>query len=87
MRCCWRVPEHMFGVDYFDAILNPPQVAILAIGATKRRMVVADAGPEVRPIAQMSLTCDHRAVDGAAGARLLAALRDELAREGESSGA
>lgn len=77
----------MFGVDYFDAILNPPQVAILAIGATKRRMVVGDVGPEVRPIAQMSLTCDHRAVDGTAGARLLAALRDELAREGESSGA
>ncbi len=68
----------MLGVDRFDAILNPPQVGILAVGATRERAVVRDGAVEVRPIAELTLTCDHRAVDGAAGAGLLAALRSAL---------
>jgi len=68
----------MMGVDRFDAILNPPQVAILAVGATKQRQVWHDGDPAWRPVAELTLTCDHRAVDGAAGAGFLATLRDHL---------
>ena len=68
----------MLGVDRFDAILNPPQVGILAVGSTRPRVVVRDGEMQVRPIAELTLTCDHRAVDGAAGAGLLARLRAEL---------
>ena len=68
----------MLGVDRFDAILNPPQVGILAVASTKSRAVVRDGQIEVRPVAEMTLTCDHRAVDGATGAGLLSRLREEL---------
>jgi pyruvate dehydrogenase E2 component (dihydrolipoamide acetyltransferase) len=71
----------MLGIDYFDAILNPPQVGILAVGSTRQRVVVEDSEMRVRPIAEMTLTCDHRAVDGATGAGMLARLRDELQAE------
>lgn len=68
----------MLGIDYFDAILNLPQVAILAVGATTQRQVWNDGDPAWRPIAKLTLTCDHRAVDGATGAGFLATLRDLL---------
>ena len=68
----------MLGVDRFDAILNPPQVGILAVASTRSRAVVRDGQVQVRPIAEMTLTCDHRAVDGATGAGLLSRLREEL---------
>lgn len=68
----------MLGVDRFDAIVNPPQVGILAVGATRQRPVVVDGQVQVRPIAELTLTCDHRAVDGATGAGLLSRLRQEL---------
>ena len=68
----------MLGVDRFDAILNPPQVGILAVGSTRPRVVVRDGEMQVRPIAELTLTCDHRAVDGATGAGLLSRLREEL---------
>lgn len=68
----------MMGVARFDAILNVPQAAILAVGATTERYVQRDGGPEWRPIADVTLTCDHRALDGAAGARFLAVLAAEL---------
>jgi pyruvate/2-oxoglutarate dehydrogenase complex dihydrolipoamide acyltransferase (E2) component len=68
----------MMGIDRFDAILNPPQVAILAVGSTKQRQVWNDGDPAWRPIAELTLTCDHRAVDGAAGAGFLATLREHL---------
>ena len=66
----------MFGVDEFDAIINPPQGAILAIGAAKRRTVVDGDSMSFASTANLSLSCDHRAIDGAVGARFLAALRD-----------
>lgn len=72
----------MLGVDRFDAILNPPQVGILAVGSTRPRPVVTDGQVEVRPIAELTLTCDHRAVDGATGAGLLSRLRQELEAAG-----
>lgn len=68
----------MMGVARFDAILNVPQAAILAVGATTERYVQRDGGPQWRPIADVTLTCDHRALDGAAGARFLAVLAAEL---------
>lgn len=64
----------MFGVDHFDAILNPPQVGILAVGATRQRYVMVDGGPAWRPISDLTLTCDHRGVDGVTGARFLSML-------------
>jgi pyruvate dehydrogenase E2 component (dihydrolipoamide acetyltransferase) len=69
----------MMGIDAFDAILNVPQVAILAVGATRRQFVPTDDGTgEWRLRARLTLTCDHRAIDGATGARFLAAIRDNL---------
>ncbi|MFI6457930.1 dihydrolipoamide acetyltransferase family protein [Streptosporangium amethystogenes] len=65
----------MQGVDRFTAILNVPQVAILAIGATTERYVRRDGVEAWVPQADFTLTCDHRAVDGATGAAFLTELR------------
>jgi pyruvate dehydrogenase E2 component (dihydrolipoamide acetyltransferase) len=64
----------MFGVEQFTAVLNPPQVAILAVGAVKEEAVVRDGELEIAPILRMTLTCDHRAIDGADGAQFLQTL-------------
>ena len=61
----------MFGVEQFTAVLNPPQAAILAIGATGERPVVRDGEIVARPMMTMTLTVDHRAVDGAEAADFL----------------
>ncbi len=64
----------MFGVEQFTAVLNPPQVAILAVGAVKEEAVVRDGDLDVAPILRLTLTCDHRAIDGADGAEFLQTL-------------
>jgi pyruvate dehydrogenase E2 component (dihydrolipoyllysine-residue acetyltransferase) len=64
----------MFGVEQFTAVLNPPQVAILAVGAVKDEAVVRDGDLDVAPIMRLVLTCDHRAIDGADGATFLQTL-------------
>ncbi len=65
-----------FGVDEFTAIINPPGAAILAIGATRRTPVVkADGSIGVGSMMTMTLSCDHRVIDGAAGGRFLNDLR------------
>ncbi|MFB9315587.1 dihydrolipoamide acetyltransferase family protein [Nocardioides plantarum] len=64
----------MFGVEEFDAIINPPQSAILAVGAAAPNPVVVDGRVEVATTMQLVLSVDHRAIDGALGARWLAAL-------------
>ena len=72
----------MFGVDAFSAIVNAPQAAILAVGRIADRVVAVEGAPAVRPMLTLTLSFDHRAVDGAAGARFLdtlAALIDEPA--------
>jgi len=72
----------MFGVDSFHAIVNTPQAAILAVGRILDRIVAVDGGPAVRPSMTVSLSFDHRVVDGAEGARFLdtlAALVEEPA--------
>ena len=61
----------MFGIEQFVAVLNPPQAAILAVGATIDTPVVHGGAVEVRPVMAMTLTVDHRAVDGATGADFL----------------
>jgi pyruvate dehydrogenase E2 component (dihydrolipoamide acetyltransferase) len=61
----------MFGIEQFVAVINPPQAAILAVGATLDTPVARDGAVEVRPMMTMTLTVDHRAVDGAAGADFL----------------
>jgi pyruvate dehydrogenase E2 component (dihydrolipoamide acetyltransferase) len=68
----------MYGVDAFTAILNPPQVAILAVGRIVPRVVPVHGQPGVLPTMALSLSCDHRAVDGARGAQFLSALADVI---------
>jgi pyruvate dehydrogenase E2 component (dihydrolipoamide acetyltransferase) len=65
----------MFGVSQFDAIINPPQVAILAIGSCEERVVVRDGQMVVRSLMTVSLSCDHRVVDGVTGALFLKELK------------
>ena len=61
----------MYGIERFVAVLNPPQAAILAVGSTEERVVAVDGQPAVRPRMELTLTCDHRAIDGATGAEFL----------------
>jgi pyruvate dehydrogenase E2 component (dihydrolipoamide acetyltransferase) len=72
----------MFGVEQFIAVLNPPQVAILAVGAVEERPVVEEGDLVIRPTMTLTLTCDHRAVDGAAGADFLRTLRTFIEEPG-----
>jgi pyruvate dehydrogenase E2 component (dihydrolipoamide acetyltransferase) len=64
----------MYGIDVFTAIINPPQAAILAVGRIADRVVPVEGQPAVRPMLTLSLSCDHRVVDGARGAEFLAAV-------------
>jgi pyruvate dehydrogenase E2 component (dihydrolipoamide acetyltransferase) len=66
----------MYGVDAFNAIVNPPQAAILAVGRIADRVVPINGQPAVAPMMVLTLSCDHRAIDGARGAQLLGALAD-----------
>ena len=68
----------MFGIEQFVAVLNPPQAAILAVGATEDRPVVVEGDVVVRPMMTMTLTVDHRAVDGAEGADFLRTVKQLL---------
>ena len=65
----------MFGLPRFDAIINPPQVAILAVGAAEDRVVALDGVPAVARIMTLTLSADHRVIDGAVGAAFLGTLR------------
>lgn len=71
----------MFGVDYFSAIINPPQSCILAIGTTSTRLVPDDSnekGFREAKFLTVTLSCDHRVVDGAVGARWLQVFRESI---------
>ena len=66
----------MFGIREFGSIINPPQGAILSVGAGERRVVVRkDDKLEVATVMTVTLTCDHRVVDGATGAKWLQSFR------------
>jgi len=62
----------MYGIDAFNAIINAPQAAILAVGRMVDRVVPVNGQPAVRPMLTLSLSCDHRILDGARGAEFLA---------------
>src|SRR6202030_4601969 len=66
----------MYNVDAFSAIINPPQAAILAVGRIADRVVPVNGQPAVQPTMMLTLSCDHRALDGARGAQFLGALAD-----------
>jgi pyruvate dehydrogenase E2 component (dihydrolipoamide acetyltransferase) len=68
----------MFGVEQFIAVLNPPQAAILAVGATVDRPVAVDGDVVVRPMMTVTLTVDHRGVDGAPAAEFLRTVKTFL---------
>jgi pyruvate dehydrogenase E2 component (dihydrolipoamide acetyltransferase) len=69
----------MFGIEEFTAIINPPEAAILAVGAIGPRVVVDDSGEMViRQRMRMTLSCDHRVIDGATGAAFLQTLKQYL---------
>jgi pyruvate dehydrogenase E2 component (dihydrolipoamide acetyltransferase) len=65
----------MFGIERFTAIINPPAACILAVGALREEPVVVDGNIQVGHTMTVSLSCDHRAVDGATGAQFLADLK------------
>ena len=68
----------MFGINRFSAIINPPNAAILAVGTTVEKPVVVNGQLAIGQRMSLTLSCDHRVVDGALGAQYLAALRDLL---------
>jgi pyruvate dehydrogenase E2 component (dihydrolipoamide acetyltransferase) len=68
----------MYAVESFTAVLNPPQAAIVAVGATEDRVVPVDGATAVRPMITLTATFDHRAVDGAPAAAFLHTLKESL---------
>lgn len=68
----------MFGIDSFIAVLNPPQAAILAVGKVEPKVVVRDGQMVIRQMMSITLSGDHRVIDGAVGAQYLQVLRDFL---------
>lgn len=68
----------MYGIKSFSAIINPPQSCILAVGAGEERVVVRDGAVAVRTVMSVTLSVDHRSVDGAVGAQFLAAMKPLL---------
>ena len=69
----------MFGVSEFSAIINPPQAAILAVGATQQQPVVQDGQVVIGSVMTVTLSVDHRAIDGAVAAQWLAAFKGLIA--------
>jgi pyruvate dehydrogenase E2 component (dihydrolipoamide acetyltransferase) len=70
----------MYGVKNFTAVINPPHATILAVGAGEPRVIARNGKPAVATIMTVTLSCDHRAVDGAIGAELLAAFKGYIQR-------
>jgi pyruvate dehydrogenase E2 component (dihydrolipoamide acetyltransferase) len=73
----------MYKVDAFSAIITPPQAAVLAVGAISERVVAIEGKPAVRPIMTMTLSSDHRVVDGARAAEFLRDLADAIREPGQ----
>jgi pyruvate dehydrogenase E2 component (dihydrolipoamide acetyltransferase) len=70
----------MYGITNFSAVINPPQAAILAVGALRERVVPVDGEPRVRSVMAVTLACDHRILYGADAAEFLARIRALLER-------
>jgi pyruvate dehydrogenase E2 component (dihydrolipoamide acetyltransferase) len=65
----------MYGIRDFTAVINPPHAAILAVGAGEQRAVVRDGTVEIATVMTVTMSCDHRVIDGATGARFLQAFK------------
>ena len=65
----------MFGIDQFTAIINPPEAGILAVGGSEEKPVVIDGNLEIRQRMRVTMSCDHRVIDGATGAKFLQTLK------------
>jgi pyruvate dehydrogenase E2 component (dihydrolipoamide acetyltransferase) len=72
----------MYGVQQFVAVLNPPQAAILAVGAAEERPLVEEGELVIRPLLTMTLTCDHRTVDGSTASEFLRTVKELLEEPG-----
>jgi pyruvate dehydrogenase E2 component (dihydrolipoamide acetyltransferase) len=72
----------MYGVERFVAVLNPPQAGILAVGAIEERAVARDGGVLARPVMELTLSCDHRSVDGATASDFLRTVKQFLEEPG-----
>jgi pyruvate dehydrogenase E2 component (dihydrolipoamide acetyltransferase) len=72
----------MYGIEQFVAVLNPPQVAILAVGVIEEKPVVVDGDLEIKPMMTLTLTCDHRALDGSVASEFLGTVRTLLEEPG-----
>jgi pyruvate dehydrogenase E2 component (dihydrolipoamide acetyltransferase) len=68
----------MFGIKEFTAIINPPESSILAIGAAKPTAVVVGGEIVVRNVMSVTMSCDHRVIDGATGAKFLQTFKQML---------
>ena len=68
----------MFGIEEFTAIINPPNSCILAVGGIKQTPIVKDGNIKVGNIMKVTLSCDHRVVDGATGAAFLQTFKELL---------
>ena len=68
----------MFGIDQFTAIINPPEAGILAIGGVEEKPIVVDGQLEVRSRMRVTMSCDHRVIDGATGAKFLQTVRQYI---------
>jgi pyruvate dehydrogenase E2 component (dihydrolipoamide acetyltransferase) len=68
----------MFGIDQFTAIINPPEAGIIAIGGVEEKPVVIDGQLEIRQRMRVTMSCDHRVIDGATGAKFLQAVRRHI---------
>ena len=68
----------MFGIERFSAIINPPEAAILAVGAVREDVVVKDCAIKPTRVMTVTLSCDHRVIDGMEAAKFLARLKELL---------
>jgi pyruvate dehydrogenase E2 component (dihydrolipoamide acetyltransferase) len=76
----------MYGVDSFHAIISVPQAAILAVGRIADRVVAVNGQAEVRPMMTLTLSCDHRVVDGAQAALFVNDVAEAIATAGDNLG-
>jgi len=68
----------MFGIEEFTAIINPPDACILAVGAIKEKPIVQNGAVQIANMMKLTMSCDHRVVDGATGAQFLQTVQDLL---------
>jgi len=68
----------MFGIQEFTGIINPPEAGIIAVGGIEETPVAEDGQVVVKPLMTVTMSCDHRVIDGATGSRFLQTLKEML---------